>query len=1597
MPLSTFHPAVQRWFQTSFNAPSPPQAVGWPLISQGKDVLICAPTGSGKTLTAFMACLDSLFRQAVAGTLEDRPQVVYVSPLKALSNDIEKNLREPLRGIYETAGQMGIIAPEIRVLVRTGDTLQSERAAMIKRPPHILVTTPESLFILLTANKSREFLRGVRTVIIDEIHAVARDKRGAHLALSLERLDALRAAGRTPGVPPGVAPGFEIEGRKLEGEGNGQSSVSRLLPSGTPPADTPHGTPGLRTAPRPQRIGLSATQRPVERVAQFLVGSTRLKADGSPDCTIVNLGHLRKIELEMEIPLSPLQAVCSHETWEEIYERLTTLIKANRTTLIFVNTRRMCERLAAHLSKRLGDDKVTSHHGSLSRIQRLSAEARLKAGSLSALVATASLELGIDIGTVELVCQIGVTHSIGTLLQRVGRSGHSLTGISRGKLFALTLDEAMSGAALCSAVKRGFMDILHIPEKPLDILAQQIVAASAAEEWDENQLYELMRGGYNYRNLTRKEFDEVVSMLAEGFSTRRGRKAALIHYDGVGKRILGRKGARLAAITSGGAIPDTADYQVVQDPQGIVVGTLNEDFAVESTPGDIFQLGNTSWKILKVEPGRVRVEDAHGQPPSIPFWLGEAPSRSDELSEEVTRLRKEIERRLEDTECGRLNAEGGQQKAAEVQRVSEGDSAVRRPGVPPGVSASSEPATDLFDYTPETVTPYKEPARQLDSATTALVATDESPPAVMSGLETAVEYVMNECGIERAAAEQLVVYLADSKRVLGVIPTMDTLVLERFFDEAGGMQLILHAPFGRRVMWAWGLALRKRFCRGFNFELQAAASENALLLSLGPQHSFPLADVFNYLHTNTVEDLLVQAMIVSPVFQTRWRWDASRSLALLRFTGGKKVPPQIQRMRSDDLLAAVFPHAAACPETLEGDIEVPDHPLIREVIGDCLHEAMDIDGVRRVLTQIEKGELRLVARDTVEPSALASEILTAKPYAFLDDAPLEERRTQAVIMRRGTKREDADGIGALDEGAIQRVRDEAWPDPQTADELHDALMLSGYFTDVEVRQFQPLLEQLKKAGRATAVRSPGVPPGVPQSIIWLATERVPLFEAAYASPVFAPVVEVPPKERAKTWTQHTALVEILRGRLEVLGPVTAARLATELQLESTAIDQAIIGLETQGTAMRGHFSRGVTELEWCDRRLLARIHRYTIDRLRNEIEPVAPSDYLRFLFDWQHAIPGKQFEGPQGVREALQQLQGIELSAVAWERDVLPMRVKSYDRKWLDQLSLSGEVLWGRRFPPQSDPEGGRRTGLVRHSPIGLFLREQFDYWLSLAPPLPQEETYLSGAAREVLEQLRRRGAVFFQNLVRETRRLPSDVENALGELVAAGLITCDGFGGLRALLSPPASREKIHRHRRALQARSINLNVAGIGVQKDRMAASMETAGRWSLFRGDQNPDLFGKISEDEIVENVAKQLLRRWGVVFHRVIVRETGLPPWRDILRVYRRMEARGELRGGRFVSGFSGEQYALPEAVDRLRAIRKTAPDGKLITVSGADPLNLAGLITPGDKVAARAKSRIVFRDGVPVAVREAGQVRILERDPAPAVTREIYAALIRKAI
>lgn len=1520
MALEHFHPLIRSWFEGRFGQPTEPQRRGWPEIAAGRNTLIAAPTGSGKTLAAFLICLDRMFRQWVEGSLVDRTRVVYVSPLKALSNDIERNLQTPLAEIRRLAEQSGLAPPAIRINVRTGDTPASERQAMRRHPPHILVTTPESLYLLITSERSRDLLRSVDTVIVDEIHALARDKRGSHLALSLERLSVL-------------------------GE------------------------------QRPVRIGLSATQRPIDQLARFLVGVTavvpepptqlRLWAeapsstasvasvtgpDAAPavDCTIVDVGHVRELDLAVETPASELSAVCSHEQWAEVYERLKQLIGEHRSTLVFVNTRRLAERVAHNLREMLGEDAVAAHHGSLSRPLRLSAEQRLKDGELKAIVATASLEMGIDIGYINLVCQIGSPRSIATFLQRVGRSGHSLGDIPKGRLFPLTRDELLECMALVRAVRRGDLDAIEIPQQPLDILTQQIVAAAACDEWDEDALYELCRRAWPYRNLTHDDYETVLRMASEGV-TPTSRRGAYLHRDQINRRIRARKSARIAAITSGGAIPETAEYRVVTEADKTFVGTVDEDFAIESMAGDVFLLGNSSWRIRYVRAGEVIVHDAAGAPPTIPFWLGEAPGRTIELSHEISTLRRELASRLGAVDPSHVN---------------------QMPG---------------------------------------------------ADLTATVEWARQECGVDAAAAEQSVRYVESQLAAIGLVPTRDEIVFERFFDESGGMQLVIHSLLGARINRAWGLALRKRFCRSFDFELQAAATDNGILLSLGPQHSFAIESLFSMLGPHNARHLLEQALLAAPMFQVRWRWNVTRSLAVLRQQSGKKVPFYLQRFRADDLLASAFPETVGCLENHHGDVEIPDHPLVRQTMHDCLHEAMDLDRWLGVLQDVQSARVTLVPRDTREPSPFSHELLNANPYAFLDDAPLEERRTRAIATRRSLVPADFRDLARLDPEAIQQVCREAWPTVRDADELHDALMglvvvLEGEAFD-GAADWEAWLQRLIRTSRAHRVTIHTEEPaaGMPPRSFWIAAERWPLVRAVYPAAVADPAVCLPGRLE-NVWEASDAWIELVRGRITHLGPVTASELAHSLSLPEAHVVSALEALEGQGIVLRGSFrsappapaARTATDsvsatagapLEWCDRRLLARIHRLTMDGLRRQIQPVEPADFVRYLLRLHRIGHGVQWSGPLGVREVVGQLQGFEMPAGAWE-SVLTTRVQDYEPQWLDQLFLAGETVWGRLRCPNRDPEDGpSAAAMTRVMPISVLLREDLPWLLppdrsasegnsrSTPPPLafgsawtgdPALATITADAdaalplrsnARQVLGELTRRGALFGQELKTHCGLLPTHLEDALRELAAAGLISSDGFSAVRSIAG---SSNHLGLARRSRERRTFQ----SVGLP----------TGRWSLF-----PGVVESPGRDACLQRWCRQLLRRYGVVFRDLLTRESAAPAWHELVPVLRRMELRGEVRGGRFVSRVAGEQYAAEAAIEQLRKIRDEPGGDEWVVLSATDPANLVGVIFPGPRIPATHRNLLVVKQGHCVAARVAGRIEFFA-EFQPIVQADIRRAL-----
>jgi len=1416
-----FHPVIRSWFESKYAAATEPQRQGWPAILAGRHTLIAAPTGSGKTLAAFLACMDRLVRRAVQGRLEPGVRVVYVSPLRALSNDMQRNLQQPLAEIQHLAQQSGLDASEVRIGLRTGDTSPSQRQALVRKPPHILVTTPESLYLLLTGPRSRDILRTVDTLIVDEIHALIRDKRGSHLALSMERLESLT-------------------GKPL------------------------------------QRIGLSATQKPIDGVARYLTGNRQQvetfdvgnQPQQAASCQIVDVGYGRELDLGIETPATPLEAVCSHEQWAELYNRLVELIRKHRSTLVFVNTRRMAERVTHQLTELLGEDAVSSHHGSLSAERRLRTEQRLKSGDLTAVVATASLELGLDVGYIDLVVQIGSPRSIATLLQRVGRSGHSLGLTPKGRLFALTRGELLECLALIRSIALGELDTTRIPRAPLDILAQQIVAEVACREWDTTELFHMFRRASPYADLARTDFDRTVRFLSEGIVQHSGRSRVYLHHDHVQQRLRARKSARISATSNGGAIPETGAFRVVTDPEGTVVGSLDEDFAIESQRGDVFLLGNTSWRILHVRGGDVTVADAQGAPPSVPFWHGESPGRTLELSEQVSRLRSDIADRLDD------------------------------------------------------------------------------PSA-------AVDWLVQATGVGHSMARQAVDWIDSQRAAIGIVPTQQQVVFERFFDETGGMQLVVHAPFGSAINRAWGFALRKRFCRSFDFELQATADDDGFILSLGPQHSFPIESLFAMLNADNAAGLLEQAVLTVPMFQIRWRWNVTRALLVQRMRNGKKVPPALQRFRSDDLLTAVFPKLTGCQEEHTGDHQLPNHPLAQQTMHDCLHEALDLDGLLQVLKDVASGHVQCVARDTREPSPFCYELLNSNPYTFLDGGEIQERRTRAVATRRGMSIDSADDLGHLDPRAIEQVCREAQPLIRDADELHDALLSRIMIPTDEAPDCDGWFRELKRQGRAATLTLPD------QRTAWVSAERFPAARALFPNAAIQPDLAVPASVPQSCSTLDARL-DLLRGLMEVAGPVTCAQLSRRLSIAENLVEATLQALEGEGVVLRGRFTHGSfeqpqrekSEYEWCHRRLLARIHRLTLRGLREQIQPVNADVFIRFLAEHHGLSSAHKRGGVNGVYEVISLLQGLDLPAACWESDVLPGRVASYQPAWLDELCLSGEVGWGRLNPRKQDPKRSQPVAsLTRVTPVALWLRQDCD-WLTrfLAPPAPER---LSGCARDVLERLAESGALFAGDLLSSNSPLPDQLQEALGELVALGLLTSDGINGLRQLISDK------HRGRRATAARSRLI----------RRRTADQVAGRWSVWRTAAQADCSADGDETDTepaTEQWAWQLLRRWGVVFRDLMIREPGAPRWYELLRVYRRLEARGEIRGGRFIAGVGGEQFALSETVKRLRQLKTSDAPSELLVLSAADPLNLVGILTARARIPSLASNRVAYLDGRPVA-------------------------------
>ena len=1396
-PLDSFHPVVATWFERKFpGGPTPPQLAAWPLLPSGADLLVASPTGSGKTLTAFLVSIDQMWRDPPTDKVPG-PSVLYLSPLRALATDVRENLLRPLEELRQLSAEMGYPAPNIRVDVRTGDTTQSERAAQRRSPSHIYVTTPETFYLLLTSASGRAMLRHVETVIVDEIHAMCRDKRGSHLTLSLERLE-------------------------------------RLVVEG-----------GNR---RPQRVGLSATQKPLKLVGEILSGV----APGRAPATILDCSRSRPMDLAIELPDGELDSVLSGEQFGEILHRITELVAEHRTTLIFVQSRRLAERMAHRLTDALSDGGVlqdaelvvASHHGSLSTHRRREVERRLRAGELRALVATASLELGIDVGPVELVCQIGSPRSIAAFLQRVGRANHQVGGVPKGRLFPMNRHELVESIALLDAVDRGVLDAIEPPVAPLDILAQQIVAEVAARGEDTpDALYDLARGAAPYRDLSRETFDELLEMTSRGIVTGHGPRGAHLHLDTIGQKVRPRRGASLAAIGGAGAIPDTGEYRVVLDPEGITVGSLDEDFAIESSAGDVFLLGTHAWRVTRVETGVVRVIDAHGAAPSAPFWLGESPGRTIELSAEVARVHEGLREFL-----AARDGEGARAKLAAV----------------PGVS--------------------------------------------------------NE------AAAQAVNFLSKSFEALGDLPTTTTLIVERFFDETESSHLVVHSPHGARVNRALGLALRKRFCVTFDFELQAAADDDTICIALGPHHSFPLDSVMKMVRRANVRDVLTQAVLPLPMLSVRWRWNTARALVLRRSMNGQRRPIHLQRMEADDLMAATWPSLAACQENAPaGPIAIPDHILVRQTIADVLFEPLDVARLEQLLARLEAGEITVHCVDTVEPSLLAHGIINGRPYTFLDDAPLEERRSRAVSTSRGVGELDEQGLPvaaerqALEPALVAEVVAQSAVRVRSSDELSDLLIDAGAVRAVS--SWRSWFDELVNEGRA--VEDDGV---------WL---------PAGGGRTFAELVQ-----------DDEAIATLLRVHLATSGPVTIEQIVGDDELGVGPLRGAPLTVGRARTAMARleatGFALQVAGGRWCARHTFARLNRIARTRRRASYLAVPVARYVDFLTRWQHVAPGTRLEGREGVRRVVEQLQGVELAAGEWEQSVLAARVTNYRPEWLDELCLSGEITWARLTPRASEPEARGSATPSAATPLALLLREDLEGQLRAVrldqAPCPPT----GGAAADIFEALATRGAQFRTSLAGLTGRLPAEVDEGVWDLVARGLVSADAYSAVRSLLSA--------RHRLASRGRASGSS-RRMSLSTHRAPSSTGVGeGRWWLIESSIEP--IGPLEFEDLAEQIAVQLIRRWGIVTYELFAQESYRVPWRYVSWALRRLEARGEVLGGRFVEGLAGEQYAQPEALDLLAQDLTSEP----VTLAACDPLNLTGGIVNAERVPSRVRRTMTLLAG-----------------------------------
>ena len=1360
--MADFLPFVRRWFEDTFAQATRPQIEGWEAIASGRDTLIVAPTGSGKTLAAFLWALDHLHRLGLERRLEDRVYVVYVSPLRALNNDIEKNLRAPLAGIRAAAAAEGIKLPEVRVAVRTGDTLAPQRQAMTRRPPHVLITTPESLYILLTSERFRPAFAHTRFLIVDEIHALMGSKRGAHLALSLERLQALVEAG-------GGA--------------------------------------------RPQRIGCSATVSPIESALAFLTGAT------ARDPITIDAGFTRDLDLQIVAPVDDFLTSESDMVWEATLQQIAELVQAHRTTLVFAQSRRAAERLARDLNDRITDGRVAAHHGSLSRRARLEAENRLKQGELRALVATSSLELGIDVGAIDLVVQLQSPRNIAAALQRVGRAGHLLSRTSKGRIIVTRGEELLEAAAVVRSIKERQLDRIVTPEAPLDVLAQQVVAAVAAESLTVDTLHARFKNAAPYRNLGREELVAVVRSLAEPLPAEVKGAAPRILWDRVNDRLHARRGSRFLALTSGGTIPDNGLYDVFVAETDLKVGTLDEEFVTESLPGDVFLLGSHAWKIVKVRSDRVLVEDAQGMSPTIPFWKGEHPSRSWELGLAVGRLRRDAAERL-----------------------------------------------DAPDF---------------------------------------VAWATDACGLDARAAGAMRAWLVKAGEILDGVPDDQGIVVESFSDEMGGRHAMIHAVFGMRINGAWGMVLREKLRRVFGIVAEASHVDDGILLSFAPGQVPPAPErLVTLVAPEEVDTLLGRALIGTPLFATRFRHCAIRALFIPRMSRGQRTPAYLQRLKADALL-----------ESVGGQ---PEFPVVAETLRECFNDALDVTRLKRLLERLHDGEMWRRHVDTPLPSPFVYPLLLAWDWAYLGAGHAEERRSDAVTMRKawsvaaGPLRPE---IVAAVEAELQKTS----PDRRA----RDANELAGILDD---------LGDLTAAEIAARALDDGE-----GMIAALAAEhRVLVLEFPSGRKAWAGATDAALYGSLAT---DAGLERVTLRLLRTRGPVTAAWLAERYGLPADAATGALERLTARGLVRRGAFLAEAPAPQYVHIAVLDEIQRRQV-HARRVPRPVASAEqFSAFLLRRHHLHPDHRLAGPPGVLASLELLQGEDLPVRVWEQDLLPARVENYEREWLDRLGLAGEMAW-----TVFDKAPGERGRSPR---VGAALRENIGWLRENGSPPPE----LDARVKNVFLHLQLRGASFAQDLGRATGLSTPDVLSALWELFWAGLVTPDTFSAIVAGVTParrPRESSGARRRRRG-QSRGV--------------LSQLPVVGRWSVL-GDEE-----RLSPEEREEARAQLLLARFGVV-----ARELARGDWATMRHTLLRMEYGGEVVRGYFVQGLSGEQYALADALGDLEAPARRAEPHVLVNM--VDPANLWGRVftltrRDGSRAAAARlpQNWLVFRQGRPRLLAE----------------------------